>query len=135
MPLVPLQIPPGFYNNGTDLEGSGRWRDGSLVRWRDGSLRPILGWQSRVADMFADAPRGMFAWQTQAGDRYIAGGTFDKLIVADSAGNVTDITPVGLTSGSLSAEPITGYGSGRYDRGFYGVPRVGSGLIGEATTW
>ena len=135
MPLVPLQIPPGFYRNGTDLEGSGRWRDGSLVRWREGSLRPIYGWQQRIDGMFSVAPRALFAWQTAGVDRWIAGGTFDKLIVADSADNVTDITPVGLTAGKLSAEPITGYGSGLYGTSFYGVPRVGSGLIGEATTW
>ena len=135
MPLVPLQIPPGFHRNGTDLEGAGRWRDGSLVRWREGSLRPIYGWQQRIDSMFSVAPRALFAWQTAGTDRWIAGGTFNKLIVADSAYNVSDITPVGLTAGTLSAEPITGYGSGLYGTGFYGVPRVGSGLIGEATTW
>jgi hypothetical protein len=135
MPLVPLQIPPGFHRNGTDLEGAGRWRDGSLVRWREGSLRPIYGWQQRIDSMFSVAPRALFAWQTAGTDRWIAGGTFNKLIVADSADNVSDITPVSLTAGTLSAEPITGYGSGLYGTGFYGVPRVGSGLIGEATTW
>ena len=50
MALVPLQIPAGFYRNGTDYDASGRWRDGSLVRWRDGSLRPIGGWQERKAN-------------------------------------------------------------------------------------
>jgi hypothetical protein len=63
MPLVPLQIPAGFFRNGTDLQGSGRWRDGSLVRWREGSLRPVGGWRERIADMFTDAPRGMHAWE------------------------------------------------------------------------
>lgn len=46
MPLVPLDLKAGFYRNGTELDASNRWRDGSLVRWRDGSLRPIGGWQS-----------------------------------------------------------------------------------------
>lgn len=135
MPLVPLQIPPGFHRNGTDLEGSGRWQDGSLVRWRDGSLRPIYGWQSRIANMFSVAPRALFSWQTLGTDRWIAGGTFDKLIVADASGNASDITPVGLAAGTLHAEAITGYGAGSYGTGFYGVPRVGSGVLGEATTW
>ena len=29
MTLIPLDIPTGFYRNGTDLEQAGRWRDGS----------------------------------------------------------------------------------------------------------
>ena len=28
MPLVPLDLPAGFYRNGTDYEGSNRWREG-----------------------------------------------------------------------------------------------------------
>ena len=45
MTLLPLDLPAGFYRNGTEFDASNRWRDGSLVRWRDGSLRPIGGWQ------------------------------------------------------------------------------------------
>jgi len=116
MPLVPLQIPAGFYRNGTDLEGSGRWRDGSLVRWREGSLRPVGGWRERIVDMFAVAPRGMHVWESNAGERWTAGGTFNKLIIATSGGLTYDITPVGLTAGTLDAEVNTGYSGG-----FYGV--------------
>ena len=42
MPFIPLDIPAGFYRNGTDLEQSGRWRDGSL--------RPVKGWLERKAN-------------------------------------------------------------------------------------
>lgn len=135
MPLIPLQIPPGFYRNGTDLEGSGRWRDGNLVRWREGSLRPVGGWRERIADMFDDAPRGMHAWEANNGDRWLAGGTFDKLIVATSGGITHDITPSGLTAGDLDAALNTGYGSGFYGTGFYGQVRPDSGSFGEATVW
>ena len=31
MALIQLQIPPGVYRNGTDLESANRWRDASLV--------------------------------------------------------------------------------------------------------
>lgn len=135
MPLVPLQIPPGFYRNGTDLEGAGRWRDGNLVRWRQGSLRPVLGWRERIADMFTDAPRGMHAWEDNSNNRRIAGGTFDKLIVATAAGVTTDITPAGLTAGDLDATVNTGYGGGFYGLGFYGTIRPDTGNYAEATTW
>lgn len=135
MPLIPLQIPPGFHRNGTDLEGAGRWRDGNLVRWREGSLRPIYGWQQRVNNMFSAAPRALFAWQDNSGVSWIAGGTFNALKVSDSVGNVTDITPSGLVAGTEDAALVGNFGSGLYGREAFGVPRVGTGLIGEAATW
>ena len=46
MPLVPLDLPAGFYRNGTDYEGSNRY-EGSSVRWLDGSMRPVGGWEAR----------------------------------------------------------------------------------------
>ena len=135
MPLVPLQIPAGFFRNGTDLQGSGRWRDGSLVRWREGSLRPVGGWRERIADMFTDAPRGMHAWEANNGDRWLVGGTYNKLIVATSGGLTYDITPAGFVAGSLDAAVNTGYGGGFYGTGFYGQIRPDTGNFGEATTW
>ena len=135
MPLVPLQIPAGFYRNGTDLEGTGRWRDGSLVRWREGSLRPVGGWRERINGMFGAAPRGMHVWESNTGDRWTAGGTFNSLIVATSGGITYDITPAGLTAGSLDAAVNTGYGGGFYGSGFYGQIRPDTGNFGEATTW
>ena len=135
MPLVPLQIPAGFFRNGTDLQGSGRWRDGSLVRWREGSLRPVGGWRERIADMFTDAPRGMHAWEANNGDRWLAGGTYNKLIVATSGGLTYDITPAGFVAGSLDATVNTGYSGGFYGTGFYGQIRPDTGNFGEATTW
>ena len=48
MPLNPVDIPAGVYRHGTDLEGTGRWRDVNLVRWRNGSLMPVGGWEERI---------------------------------------------------------------------------------------
>jgi hypothetical protein len=135
MPLIPLDIPPGFVRNGTDLQSSGRWRDGSLVRWREGSLRPIGGWAERIASMFSAAPRGMHAWQDVNGSRWLAGGTYSSLKVATSGGTVYDITPSGLTAGLEDAELASGYGSGFYGTGLYGVAPLTSGTYSEATTW
>ena len=73
MTLVPLDIPAGFYRNGTDLEQSGRWRDGSLVRWRDNSLRPIGGWQERKASFCTNPVRGMHAGVDGSDDIWIEG--------------------------------------------------------------
>jgi hypothetical protein len=135
MPLVPLQIPPGFYRNGTDLQGAGRWRDGSLVRWREGSLRPVGGWAERVASAFADPVRGMHAWEANNGDRWLAGGTYDALKAVTSGGLIYDITPAGFTAGNVDAVVNTGYGGAFYGTGFYGQTRQNLGSYGEATTW
>ena len=51
--LIPLDIPPGVYKNGTDFESSNRWLDSNLVRWQDGSLRPVGGWDTRKANASA----------------------------------------------------------------------------------
>lgn len=135
MAFVPIKLPAGFYRNGTDLDASGRWRDGSLVRWRDNSLRPIGGWNERIADMFADAPRGMTAWQDLTPTRWIAGGTYNALKVSTPDGTVSDITPADLTDGTLDATVNTGYGGGLYGVGSYGAPREASDNFSEATTW
>jgi hypothetical protein len=57
------------------------------------------------------------------GDRWLAGGTYNKLIVATSGGLTYDITPAGFTAGSLDAAVNTGYGGGFYGTGFYGQIR------------
>lgn len=135
MPLVPLDIPAGFYRNGTDLEGAGRWRDGNLVRWREGSLRPMGGWIQRVADAFSSPSRGMYAWEANNGDRWIAGGTHNKLIAITSGGLTYDITPTGLTAGIVDAEIFGGYGGGFYGTGVYSFSADSFGNYSEATTW
>jgi hypothetical protein len=135
MPLIPLDIPPGVHANGTDFDSSGRWRSASLVRWRNGLIRPVGGWQERVASDNANPPRGMLAWEDNSGDRWMATGDADALKVTSAAGITYDITPVGLTAGDVDATVNTGYGGGLYGADLYGTPRPDTGNYGEATTW
>jgi hypothetical protein len=137
MPLLPLKIPAGFYRNGTDLEQSGRWRDGSLVRWRDNSLRPIGGWQERKASFGTNPVRGMHSWETNSGDAYLAGGSYNELKAMIGSGTIYDITPTDLTAGRENAEVGTGYGDGFYGSGYYGQPiqQNINAVPLEATTW
>lgn len=135
MPLIPLQIPPGVYRNGTEYEQSGRWRDANLVRWRDGSLRPMGGWRLRSGGAYTGTPRGMLAWQDLSGDRRIAVGTFSNLYVTSASNTTTDITPAGFTSGAEDAAVNTGYGGSFYGTSFYGTERPDTGNFAEATTW
>lgn len=137
MPLVPLDIPAGFYRNGTDLEQAGRWRDGSLVRWRDNSLRPIGGWQERKTSFSTNPVRGMHTWEANNGSAWMAGGTHSELKVMTGAGIVTDVTPTDLATGRKDAEVETGYGYGFYGVGYYGTPiqQLAGAVPAEATTW
>ena len=135
MALIPLDIPPGQYRNGTDFQASNRWRDASLVRWHDGSMRPVGGWTTRKASAFASAPRAMLSWLDNANDSYLAGGTYNKLYYVNPSNTIYDITPSGLTSGNLNGSLNLGYGGGFYGYGNWSTAPTSSGIYQEATTW
>ena len=137
MALIPLKIPAGFYRTGTELDASGRWRDGSLVRWRDGSLRPVKGWRENenIDVTTTYSPRGMHSWETTDGSRYVAAGSYNQLVAAISSGGTYDITPDSLADGSEDAQRNIGYGYSFYGTGTYGDPRPDTGNIVEATSW
>ena len=135
MALIPLDIPPGQYRNGTDFQASNRWRDASLVRWHDGSMRPVGGWTSRKASAFASAPRAMLSWLDNSSDSYLAGATYNKLYYVNPSHTVYDITPSGLTSGNLNGVINLGYGGGFFGAGNWGSAPTSSGVYQEATTW
>ena len=137
MTLIPLDIPAGFYRNGTDLEQAGRWRDGSLVRWRDNSLRPIGGWRERKTSFCTNPVRGMHTWETNNGNAWLAGGSHDALVVMTGAGVLTDIAPTDLATGREDAVVNTGFGGGFYGQGYFGQPIQTSdaSIPQEATTW
>ena len=123
MALIPLDIPAGFYRNGTDIEQAGRWRDGSLVRWRDNSLRPIGGWRDRKASFCTNPVRGMHAWEDNTANTWLAGASHDAIIVMTGAGTTHNITPGDLATGREDAAANVGYGGGAYNTGIYGQPR------------
>lgn len=142
MALIPIDLPPGFFRNGTELESAGRWYDGNLVRWRDGAMQPMGGWVRRenssgseLSAITTGAPRGAIAWQDNSGNRWIGVGSYNQLKVITSAGTITDITPAGLTAGIEDAAVNVGYGGGLYGVGLYGTPRSDIGTLSEATTW
>lgn len=135
MTLIPLDIPPGLYANGTDLDASNRWLDCNLVRWRDGSLRPVGGWRSRVSGVSTDPARGSISWQDNSADRWMAFGSASELVAVASAGAVYDITPSGLSDGLVDAAQNPGYGGGVYGAAAYGTVRPATGTYSECTTW
>lgn len=134
MPLIPLQLPPGVYRNGTDLQSAGRWRDASLVRWSDGTMKPIGGWLDRVS-VTDQPPRGAVGWRDLSGDRWFAAGTYEGLFVVKASNDVYDITPAGLTVGDRDASVNIGYGGTLYGTAAYGLTRPDTGVYTPVTTW
>jgi hypothetical protein len=134
MPLVPLQLPPGVYRNGTDLQSAGRWRDASLVRWTDGTMQPVGGWLTRVT--VTDQPlRGALAWRDLDGDRWFATGSHLGLFVGSAANTITNITPGSFVGGTKDAAVNLGYGGGFYGTGAYGIARPDTGTYSPVSTW
>jgi len=133
--LIPINIQPGVYRNGTDYQSKGRWRDSNLVRWYEGTMRPVGGWRKRATGQLTGKCRGILTWRTNANARWIALGTHSKLYAMSESGSITDITPSGFTPGSGDAVLNLGYGGGPYGLFSYGTPRPDTGTSTPATTW
>jgi hypothetical protein len=135
MAFIKLELPQGVYNHGTDYEAAGRWNKSNLIRWQDKSLRPVGGWTLRLAEISSAPPRGAHGWVDNSYDVRYAIGSYDALYVVSASGTVTDITPIGFSSGRVDAEVNTGYGGNFYGAASYGVERPSNGVFQEATTW
>lgn len=135
MALIPINIPPGVYRSGTELQSAGRWYDVNLVRWTESAMEPIGGWEVRPLSALTGKARSLITWKTNGNVRLMAAGTSSKLYAVTQSNSLVDITPVGFTAGSDDASTGTGYGIGAYSDGFYGTPRPDSGSVTPATTW
>lgn len=135
MPLIPLDVPPGQYRNGTEYQSQGRWRDGNLIRWHEGALRPVGGWRQRGIVDIAGVVRSMLSWEDNSSNRRVAFGTHDKLFAMTAGNVVSDITPAGFAAGRVDAAAFTGYSGGTYGNDLYGLPRQDTGSLLPATTW
>jgi hypothetical protein len=138
--LIPLDIPPGIFRNGTPYQARGRWHDSNLVRFYSGTIEPIGGWRSAQTDSGVDVaaltgvPRGAIAWRGLSGGVYVAFGTTSKLYVL-ATGTLYDITPVGFVAGRVDTSSATGaYGAGSYGGGSYGIGSTTTALL-DADVW
>ncbi len=102
--MVPLDLPPGLFHNGTKLEAKGRWYDGHLVRWHEGALQPVGGWdrlsEAGVGDVAAlsGTPANIMILNAANGQDWVIAGTSAGLFAwRDGGGSAswTDITPAG----------------------------------------
>ncbi len=147
MPLIPIDLKPGVYKNGTPYSGKLRWADSNLVRWKDGAIRVVGGWERRAdlvgtdipalfADPSVEAARNVITWEDNSGARHIVVGTNLKLYHIDSSGGVDDITPAGFTGGGKNSGVEVGYGTFIYGGSAYGTPRTAVGApITPVPSW
>lgn len=133
--LVPLDIPPGVYRNGTDYQSQGRWYDADLWRWHSGTMRPIGGWSAWSSSDLSGMARAILMWRDDSNQAWIGVGTHTKLYAVSRSGAVNDITPSGFTAGRADALRGGGYGEGPYGGGLYGTPRLNSTNIIPASVW
>lgn len=135
MPFMPLQIPPGVYRNGTELQSAGRWYDANLVRFYENTMRPMGGWRKRTSAAISGVARGLITWKDNSANPWIGVGTNSKLYAVRVDNQIQDITPAGLTVGGADAGIYTGFGSGVYGAQAYGVERQNVSTITPAAMW
>lgn len=123
--LIPLDLPPGVFAQGTRYQSKGRWFLSNLVRFFNGTIRPVGGWRrlrNTLGEEFpavTGVPRGLLAWEVDDGPYQVAIGTTETLnLIRDDA--LLDITPDGFTVGGEEGEGLEEYGEGLYGEGPYG---------------
>ena len=135
MSFIPLQIPPGVYRNGTELQSAGRWYDANLVRFYENTMRPIGGWRKRSSTAVAGAARSLITWKSNDATPWVAVGTHSGLYAYSVGGILKDITPAGFTTGLADGTLYAGYGNGEYGVQAYGVERQSLAKVTPATMW
>jgi len=135
MALIPLKIPAGVVKNGTVFQQANSWNDANLVRWHEGTMQPVGGWRARTSTQMDGVCRALITYVDNSSNRRTVAGTNTKLYVIDEAGTVTDITPVGFTTGNASGTQNLGFGGLTFGTYAFGVPRPDTGTYGPCDTW
>lgn len=117
---IEIAIAGGLISDETAFSTPGRWRFGNNVRPHLGRFETVGGWASVIAGTLTGVCRNALAWTDNAGATNIAFGTHSKLQVL-VGGALVDITPSGLSSGSIDGAGGPGYGTGTYGSGTYGT--------------
>lgn len=133
--LVDLSLPPGAFRNGTNYQSAGRFYDVNRVRWKGRALLPIGGWRAKTATTLAGKARAIITWRGNDKVVWAAVGTHTKLYAMTLGGAVTDITPVGFTTGQADSSKAGGFGSGTFGSGPFGTPRTDVDDVQEASVW
>lgn len=93
--LLPINVPPGLFANGTVYQAKGRWRHGNLIRFHEGKVMPIGGWSRRLTNgtTILGTPNALISWTLADGTPWMVLGTTAALYAISSTNEVIDITP------------------------------------------
>lgn len=92
--LFPVDLPPGFRNNGTAYQAKNRWFTGNFVRFFQKKIQPIGGWVQRsLSGSISGVPNAAVSWTTNSLVSWLAVGTSTGLYVVSSNNVVSNITP------------------------------------------
>lgn len=136
MALIPIDLPPGVFRNGTAYQSKGRWFDTNLVRWKNGQLQPVGGWQRIGQDPFEGKVRALHPWRDNAANRWMGIGTNEGLFVFNND-KFYEVTPTDqpFPIGRENSVYGLGFGASLYGKEAYGTERAATGLVLEAATW
>ena len=93
MTLIKAQFAPGIDKQTSTYGAEGKWVDSKNVRFRTGLPEKIGGWEKVLNKNIAGVVRGIKAWVSNTGVRFIALGTDRKLYIY-SEGVFSDVTPL-----------------------------------------
>tara|TARA_S200002703_G_C3790832_1_gene244063 strand:- start:221 stop:2119 length:1899 start_codon:yes stop_codon:yes gene_type:complete len=97
MPLSKINFKPGINKEETDYANEGGWVDGDKIRFRKGRVEKIGGWEKLSTGTIVGSPRGLHAWISLGGSKYLGLGTTNKYYIEE--GNAyNDITPIRKTT-------------------------------------
>lgn len=131
---ISIEIPPGVASDDTTFSAP-RWAGASNVRPWLGKMETIGGWVDALSGAtLTGVCRNFLPLGKTSGGSTIAFGTHSALQVWQS-GTLSDITPAGLSAGSINSVAGTG-GGGGYGRGTYSSGAwSGSSAAWYCRTW
>jgi hypothetical protein len=134
MANVPIKLPPGLFQNGTQYAIKDRWFDGNMIRWVNNEMQPIGGWTLFGSITATEPIRAIYSYIDNAGTPWNIFGAADKLYAASDAIPLVfyDITPTTL---AYNPGGQIGYGSKAYGTGVYGSRRPTSVEISAGALW
>jgi hypothetical protein len=97
MPLSKINFKPGINKEETDYANEGGWVDGDKIRFRKGRVEKIGGWEKLSTGTIVGSPRGLHAWISLEGSRYLGLGTTNKYYVEEGDA-YNDVTPIRKTT-------------------------------------
>lgn len=101
--LIPLEIPPGLYRQGTEYQSKGRFFNGNLWRWAKGKSGPVGGWEALGAGVTGTV-RGIHSWLDISAVGRLAIASRSKIWVVGTTGTATEITPSGMTERAATSQ-------------------------------